>query len=500
MMVFSTDDARVGSNSVKVLIIERDVKPAQMLSGMLEQLGYEVVRASEAAAAWELHQKEHFSIVISSRLAPGMDGIKFYRRLRNAQESDYTYLFLLTDRDHHTDLLEELKAGADDYLVNPLDLSELAPRLEVARRVLAREAEQRRRTGQIEEMNAELAQQNENLAEALTFMKIASRRFTELFDGLPVACYSYDEKGCIHEWNRAAVELFGYRSHEVMERPLWDVFRSDDEDGQQQNIRRQQETVRRIFNGESLVGIELQLRGKEGRMLSVLCNTFPIRLTDGSITGAISANIDITLRKELERQVESQLLLANELNARLAKANQRLSDLATTDGLTGLKNHRHFRETLDKCFAFAMRHGIPLSIALLDVDWFKSFNDTYGHPAGDDVLRTIAAVLEGCVREQDLVARYGGEEFVVLMPGTDAPGALKASERLREAVERYQWPLRSVTASFGTATTTPETRTASNLVDEADRALYASKQQGRNRVTHFDERTSLADCTLNFKG
>lgn len=168
----------------------------------------------------------------------------------------------------------------------------------------------------------------------------------------------------------------------------------------------------------------------------------------------------------------------------LINANAQLEALATVDGLTGAKNRRAFDEQLEMEFRRARRYGTPLSLMLLDVDKFKQYNDTYGHLEGDEVLKTVAQILMDNVRVIDFVARYGGEEFVVLLPNTDADGAMILADRLRIKIENAPWPSRTVTASFGVASLNETITEGSQLTAEADRALYASKETGRNRTTH----------------
>jgi diguanylate cyclase (GGDEF)-like protein len=124
-----------------------------------------------------------------------------------------------------------------------------------------------------------------------------------------------------------------------------------------------------------------------------------------------------------------------------------------------------------------------VSLILLDVDHFKAFNDTYGHPRGDEVLRAVGGILRGALRPADFAARYGGEEFAIILSNTDRTGALMVAEQLRVAIENATWEDREITASIGVATLNPEIRTSEALVDHADRALYRSKQAGRNCVT-----------------
>jgi len=212
-----------------------------------------------------------------------------------------------------------------------------------------------------------------------------------------------------------------------------------------------------------------------------------------------------SMHAELEAQNEE--LVSTQLE--LEKQNEKLESLATSDGLTGLKNHRAFHDRLTVAWAEAERYGTPLSVILLDVDKFKQYNDTYGHPSGDEVLKRVGQILSATARETDFVARYGGEEFVIVLPHTDANAALEAAERCRAAIEAADWPQRAVTASFGVSThladlpagplphgkgsKTEGMSGPAELVQLADGALYASKGGGRNRVTHAHDVDNASD-------
>jgi diguanylate cyclase (GGDEF)-like protein len=186
---------------------------------------------------------------------------------------------------------------------------------------------------------------------------------------------------------------------------------------------------------------------------------------------------------ELVARVRTALRLSA-LRAELAARNAELEALARTDTLTGLANRRHADDMLRATVAGARRHDRTLSVALLDIDRFKSVNDRYGHAAGDTVLREVAKRLTAHLREEDLAARWGGEEFLLLMPDTD--DGVTACERLRKAIADDPillpdgTPL-NVTASFGTAQWAPG-EDPEALVARADKALYAAKESGRNRV------------------
>ena len=165
---------------------------------------------------------------------------------------------------------------------------------------------------------------------------------------------------------------------------------------------------------------------------------------------------------------------------------EQMERMATTDGLTGLVNHRTFQSRAEEALAQAKRYGRKCSVILTDIDHFKSVNDTYGHPTGDMVLRGVAAILKDKARDTDIVARYGGEEFAIVMPETDTKGAQVIAERIREAVkaEIFQTemgPLR-ITMSLGIATCPDHGAEKQTLVDLADQCLYHAKRHGRNQT------------------
>jgi diguanylate cyclase (GGDEF)-like protein len=200
-----------------------------------------------------------------------------------------------------------------------------------------------------------------------------------------------------------------------------------------------------------------------------------------------------TYRQREQEHLEEFSRLNNELvntqrelarrNAELGVANARLESLATTDGLTGLKNHRAFQESLEREYARAERDGSPLSLLMLDVDHFKQFNDQFGHPAGDGALKQVARILNNNNRLSDtLAARYGGEEFALILPNCGSNEAFAIAERVRRCVEIGPWDLRPVTASLGAATMIHGTPDRAGLIARADAAMYLAKVSGRNRV------------------
>lgn len=185
-------------------------------------------------------------------------------------------------------------------------------------------------------------------------------------------------------------------------------------------------------------------------------------------------------------QIELLEVLGNQASTSIANArfHAEIERLAITDGLTGLFNHRHFQERLSQEFSRLERFSEPLSILILDLDYFKEINDTYGHPVGDSVLKGVADVIKRTIRNIDIPARYGGEEFAVILLGTGAHGALNMAERLRKAVMNRTFSAENktfkVTISIGISTCPNDGKRKEELIEKADKALYQAKKSGRN--------------------
>jgi diguanylate cyclase (GGDEF)-like protein len=171
----------------------------------------------------------------------------------------------------------------------------------------------------------------------------------------------------------------------------------------------------------------------------------------------------------------------------------KLATLALTDGLTGISNRRAFDESLEREWKRTLREGSEISLLLLDIDYFKRFNDLYGHQVGDDCLRAVAAAVSGAVRATDIVARYGGEEIAVILPSTFTSGAVEVAEKVRSAIAALQLGLGNnpegggnVTVSIGVATALARQggtiKMPESLLLAADNAMYKAKHEGRNRV------------------
>jgi diguanylate cyclase (GGDEF)-like protein len=199
-------------------------------------------------------------------------------------------------------------------------------------------------------------------------------------------------------------------------------------------------------------------------------------------------------------QIEILSIVVNQaaLSLKNSMLHGEITAKAITDGLTGLYNHRHFQELLEKELARVLRSGGSLALLLLDIDHFKQINDTCGHPAGDAVLRKLATILRRTVRSVDVPARYGGEEFAAILVDVDPQGARRTAERIRSKVEGAAFRVDGreipVTLSVGVASAPRDARRKADLIERADRALYHAKESGRNRVAAWE--TGGARCLV----
>ncbi len=228
-----------------------------------------------------------------------------------------------------------------------------------------------------------------------------------------------------------------------------------------------------IFDGDT------QVRGLQSLKI------FPLVAGDRILGTLVAGSRKVRIIDgEAQRMLEVIAIQAAQAVLR-AQLFEQMERMATTDGLTGLVNHRTFQLRMDEALAAARRYGRKLSVILTDIDHFKSVNDTWGHPTGDLVLKGVAKILKDKARDTDIVARYGGEEFALIMPETDTKGALVIAERIREAVaaeafQTEQGPLK-VTISLGVATVPDVAHDKQSIVDLSDQCLYFAKRHGRNQ-------------------
>src|SRR3569623_1056695 len=281
----------------------------------------------------------------------------------------------------------------------------------------------------------------------------------DLYERAPCGYLSFDGNGLIVRINQIELEWLGYRREEVVGKMyLVDLLT-------QQSQATFRESFPRFKECGEARNLELDLIRKDGTLLSALVSATAVRDAEGRFVMSRSTLFDLTERIRLEAELARQ---------------------ARGDVLTGLNYRRHFFELAERELARSKRHAQGFSILMLDVDHFKAVNDTYGHDAGDEVLRRLSEVCIETLREIDIVGRIGGEEFAVLLPETAGVRAVDAAERLRLAIAAAAVPARGesvhFTVSIGVTSFTPDDEQADTLLERADAAMYRAKRAGLNRV------------------
>ncbi|MCX2980884.1 diguanylate cyclase [Halieaceae bacterium IMCC14734] len=239
--------------------------------------------------------------------------------------------------------------------------------------------------------------------------------------------------------------------------------------------------------GESQLDQQMQLKMADGTVLTFQVNSSPVQDEKSKPQGALATFDDVTEIVKKNVQLSDMVGELQQSRDEVNRKNEELKVLAERDSLTGCFNRRAFFERAYAEFSEAERSGSELSVIMMDIDFFKAVNDTYGHGVGDDVIKEVGRILEDGMRGAEVVGRYGGEEFCVLLPATDSAQAARIGERLRHEIQEKVWLCDSridqkITSSFGVTSTADSAESADALVDRADQALYESKESGRNRV------------------
>lgn len=336
--------------------------------------------------------------------------------------------------------------------------------------------------------------------EAEKIARESENRFHAMLEAMHEGLVLQDANSTIQICNHRAEEILGLSAAQMEGRDSFDPrWRTTREDGSPYPSEVHPAPVC-LRTGKPQYNAIMGVHKPDDTLRWISVNAAPM-FRDGEAKpyAALATFADVTERKQTEDLIEQQLVQIAEYSVtlegqklelecqkeELEAANATLKALATTDGLTGLANHRHFQERLAEEFRRTQRYGLPLSFILLDVDYFKKYNDTFGHPEGDVVLKRVADILKYVARETDIVARYGGEEFAIILPETDSIGAAVFAERIRESIAEAVWDKREITVSVGVASARITTENGAELVEQADQSLYTSKSNGRNQVSVY---------------
>ncbi len=450
--------------TARVLVVDDILSNVKLLEAKLTAEYFEVVTGFNGMEAITKTEECSPDIILLDVMMPGMDGFEACRRIKSNPKTAHVPVIMVTALDQPSDRVAGLEAGADDFLTKPVDDAALFARVRslVRLKMMTDELRMRETTGQ----SMGLIDPAETLIERAPTGRIL-----------------------VIEDRPESVAWFNSALSPDNELAAVDTF---------------EEALVRVKGGDyDLIVVSLGMRGFDGLRLCSQLRSLP-EGRNVPILVVVSEGERRKLAQALEMGVNDYLtrpIDKNELTARVRtqlrkkryadrlRHNVQLSlEMAITDQLTGLHNRRYMERHLSNLISNAGKTGRPLAFLIMDIDYFKSVNDTYGHDIGDEVLREFATRIGANVRGIDLACRYGGEEFVVVMPDTDISFAYMVAERLRRGVEATPFEISrdpkklNVTISIGIASSEGEKDTAEALLHRADQALYRAKRDGRNRV------------------
>jgi two-component system cell cycle response regulator len=450
--------------TARVLVVDDILSNVKLLEAKLTAEYFDVVTAFNGLECLARVAENAPDIVLLDVMMPGMDGFEVCRRIKSNPKTAHVPVVMVTALDQPSDRVAGLEAGADDFLTKPVDDAALFARVRslVRLKMMTDELRMRESTGQ----DMGLIDPAETLADGQQSGRIlVIEDRAESVAWLASALAPGNEVTPVDTFEEALVRVKG-----------------DDPD---------------------LVIVSLGMRGFDGLRLCSQLRSLPegrnvpilVVVSEGDrrkLTQALEMGVNDYLsrpvdKNELVARVRTQL--RKKRYADRLRHNVQLSlEMAITDQLTGLHNRRYMSRHLDTLVANAGRNGKPTAFVIMDIDFFKSVNDTYGHDIGDEVLKEFAARIAANVRGIDLACRFGGEEFVVVMPDTDVEFAYSVSERLRKSIETTPFRISraphalNLTISIGIAGSEGESDTAAALLHRADQALYRAKRSGRNKV------------------
>ncbi len=311
--------------------------------------------------------------------------------------------------------------------------------------------------------------------------RVVPSRVKETLDNFAEGVLLLDDKERIVLANKAFAENIGESSESLTGRLARDLGWQLGEDGESQQLPWQGV----LQNAKSIRSASLQLATEQGQQHFTV-NAVPVLDDQGSLRGTMAAFADVTELEQKKQGLAEAMQQISSSHRDIAEKNKALEFLATRDPLTNCLNRRSLFESFEKSWEYASRNGGSLACIMVDIDFFKSINDNYGHQKGDQVLRETGNLLVELARKYDLPSRYGGEEFCVVLPGTDLDGATACAERIRKKLSGLDFGEFHITASLGVSAIELGAADPQGIIDQADKCLYVAKRNGRNQTVRFD--------------
>ncbi|RYZ89649.1 MAG: diguanylate cyclase [Proteobacteria bacterium] len=316
--------------------------------------------------------------------------------------------------------------------------------------------------------NIELTDQMALRVQTEAILRESEEQFQAFMNHSPLVAFIKDDRGRYTYVNPLFLDRLNLNSEQVIGHNDFELW----PDIAPQLVERD----RRVLAGEKNIATVERAISEEGDINYWQIFKFPLQRGGGNRRMVAGIGLDITKNKLYEEKLQAY-------QRQLEETLEKVKAQSLEDGLTGLFNRRAFDLKIAEEVDRAKRYNLPFSLLMIDVDNFKAFNDNFGHPEGDEVLRTLAQIFKEETRPHDFVARYGGEEFVLILPNTGYDGAFFLAERFRRSILSHAWHKRPITVSIGTATSNSSLATPQALIEAADGALYEAKRAGRNLVS-----------------
>jgi two-component system, cell cycle response regulator len=451
--------------TARVLVVDDVPANVKLLEARLSAEYFDVITAMSGEEALTICERAECDLVLLDVMMPDMDGFEVCRRLKTNPATQHIPIIMVTALDQPSDRVRGLEVGADDFLTKPIPEMALTARVRSLSRLKMLTDELRMRAVTSREIGID-SPEREAIADTGRGGRIL------IVDDRPG---SYERiSGVLAEEHTVDLEA----------NPNEALFHAAD-------------------GNYDLLIVSLGLENFDAlrlcsqvRSIDRTRNLPILAVTDPDNGARMVRGLEIGVNDYLMRPIDKNELLARARSQiRRRRYTERLRDnvqmsieMAITDALTGLFNRRYMESHLGTLIEQAMSRGKPLTALVLDIDFFKTVNDTYGHDAGDDVLREFALRIKRSIRGIDLACRYGGEEFVVIMPETDMAVAAMVAERLRRRIAADPFAIQQgtatipVTISVGISAMRGKDDNAASILKRADQALYQAKRDGRNRV------------------
>ena len=453
--------------TARVLVVDDVPANVKLLEARLSAEYFDVMTAVSGQEALAICERADCDVVLLDVMMPDMDGFEVCRRIKGGVATHHIPVVIVTALDQPSDRVKGLESGADDFLTKPVSDVALIARVRSLSRLKLMTDELRMRAVTSREIGLESPERNA-LAEA----------------GRNGRVLMVDDRPALSE--RMQATLSSEHVVDMEGDPTEALFHAAE-------------------GNYELVVVSLDLANFDGlrlcsqlRSLERTRNVPILAIAESDSNARLVRALEIGVNDYLVRPFDKHEMLARvRTQIRKKRYTERLRDsvqlsieAAVTDPLTGLYNRRYMETHVGTLVDQAAARNKPLSVLVLDIDYFKSINDTYGHDAGDDVLQDFAIRIRKSIRGIDLACRYGGEEFVVVMPETDMAVATMVAERLRRRIASEPFPIQKgtrtldVTISIGIAALAPDDDAAA-VIKRADQALYRAKRDGRNRVVPY---------------